>query len=86
MNPCFLPWIFLQVTLLGCFASVGSKPDSNGFAVMMTLERLEPGMGRIRTGQSDPGVIGNLDSVKYPACWALSKEVFIIATATTGAL
>lgn len=57
-------------------SSVCWTPDSKGFAVMMTLERLEPGMGS-KAGKvtERPRVsLATLTVLNTRFCWALSKR------------
>lgn len=78
-----LPW-FSSV-----LSSVGCKPDSKGFAVMMTLERLEPGMAsRAGSGTERPRVslaILTVSNTRF--CWALlKKKCSLLPLPTAGAL
>lgn len=72
-----LPW-FRSV-----LPSVGCNPDSKGLAVIMTLERLEPGMGsRAGNGTARPRVsLATLTVSNTRFCWALSgRDGFITIT------
>lgn len=62
--------------LRSVLSSAGWTPDSKGFAVMMTLERLEPGIGS-RTGNvtERPRVsLATLTVSNTRFCWALSER------------
>lgn len=64
-------------------ASVCWTPDSKGFAVMMTLERLEPGMGS-RAGKvtERPRVsLATLTVSNTRFCWALPRREAFVSVA-----
>lgn len=76
--------------LRSVLSSAGWTPDSKGFAVMMTLERLEPGMGS-RTGKvtERPRVsLATLTVSNTRFCWALSerKKHALLLVSARGAL
>lgn len=74
-----LPW------LRSALSSVCWMPDSKGFAVMMTLERLEPGMGS-RAGKvtERPRVsLATLTVSNTRFCWALPRRVAFVSVSVT---
>lgn len=78
-----LPWFGSVLSSVCC------KPDSKGFAVMMTLEWLEPGMGsKAGNGTERPRVslaILTVSNIRF--CWALSKKkCSLLPLLTTGVL
>lgn len=78
-----LPWLRSVLSFVCC------KPDSKGFAVMMTLERLEPGIvSRAGNGTERPRVslaILTVSNTRF--CWALSKKkCSLLPLPTTGVL